>query len=907
MQINSVINSQIIQHQQNFKGSSANSNALSSFPSHQPVPLETSKAYVSPQITQPYKELETFDVPYIGKGKLYELANGHKIILVPKASKTYISTIVGAGFSDESAEKKDIAHLSEHLLANYWHNASQTSDIAKILSETGAYSNASTGNCSTTYHISANVQDNDDLESLMKIQLGTLNNADFSEEQIQKEKNIIIEEAKENGYFTNEERIGYNQSLKNLFNLDNLNGSVTEHTAQKIDNIIKQDLDKFFSDFYRPDNMTTIVVGNVDDNSIKTISKYLNKMQNPKFNTKRKNNLNINEDAQIQQSQRTDLESQDQNNKYWNFTELSFIGPKVNNQKDTENLIVLNKIIKNRLNQKNVNVEIGIPSVSSDKNVPQVIDITGKYKKDDVENNIKIIYSTIDDLVKNQISSTELNKAKEQVFENLSSQLEDNKALATFLNDILLSNPKMDIKSSFEYLKTISTIDMQNVAKKYLDLNKSSLVVVHPNKSAEISFKGLAELADTKDIKEYDLPNNLHVIFDSRPGIVKTAISCQFLYEGKQKNNQGIIDAMQWSLVRNENEEFPAGSWVDKDGINIRKFGSSDNIQNIINDVKNELINPEFKNQELVDSKKSQKELLDKEKNIYPNDLLEISSIPQKESGICPDWVTTNDLKTYYNRLLKNAQGTIIITIPKEKLEKLEHEIVKSLSELPTVKPHDFTKISNQIEPKDIEKNSIFLNKNDTSDKVKIEKKFKIINNGNIKDEASIILLNSILSSQLEKTLRGDLGLTYAAYSTFEKHNSKFGVMTLATEIAKAPLDSSTKSALSQMDNILNQLATSKIDKNILNSAKKQIKSNLLIPAETSVDRNINLESAYGKSYDINHSQKLAENLDSITSKDIEGIAQKLLEKYYVLEISGNKNAIEASQDYLSSTGEIIN
>ncbi len=108
MQINNVVNLQNIQRQQNFKGSPANSSVENNSPNYQTAPLNVSKAYAAPQITEGYKEIQTFDIPYIGKGKLYELANGHKVILVPKASKTYITTIVGAGTSDETANKKDI-------------------------------------------------------------------------------------------------------------------------------------------------------------------------------------------------------------------------------------------------------------------------------------------------------------------------------------------------------------------------------------------------------------------------------------------------------------------------------------------------------------------------------------------------------------------------------------------------------------------------------------------------------------------------------------------------------------------------------------------------------------------------------------------------------------------------------
>ena len=77
MNIRSVVNAQFVQKQQNFKGSSANSSPFTDFPSYQSIPLDASKAYASSQITEGYREIETFDVPYVGQGKLYELKNGH--------------------------------------------------------------------------------------------------------------------------------------------------------------------------------------------------------------------------------------------------------------------------------------------------------------------------------------------------------------------------------------------------------------------------------------------------------------------------------------------------------------------------------------------------------------------------------------------------------------------------------------------------------------------------------------------------------------------------------------------------------------------------------------------------------------------------------------------------------------
>ncbi len=102
----------------------------------------------------------------------------------------------------------------------------------------------------------------------------------------------------------------------------------------------------------------------------------------------------------------------------------------------------------------------------------------------------------------------------------------------------------------------------------------------------------------------------------------------------------------------------------------------------------------------------------------YPN-------LVQMENGTCSHNTTTDDLKKYYGELLKNAQGTIIITIPKEKLEQSESEIIKSLSVFPAVKPMIFQKFQISMHQKTWKKNYVFLTPHASSDNVIIEKNIK--------------------------------------------------------------------------------------------------------------------------------------------------------------------------------------
>jgi len=189
MNIRSVVNAQFVKKQQNFKGNSVNSSPFSTFPNYQPIPLETSNAYASPQITQGYREIETFDVPYVGKGKLYELANGHRIAIVKKTGPTTINTFVKAGSEDALIT----SHLLEHLIYNGENNINSVK-LTEYFSKLGANTQATThGNC-TNYFIEYPFNDSENIEKLIKAQADLLQNPAFTKEKFEKEKNVIFAE-----------------------------------------------------------------------------------------------------------------------------------------------------------------------------------------------------------------------------------------------------------------------------------------------------------------------------------------------------------------------------------------------------------------------------------------------------------------------------------------------------------------------------------------------------------------------------------------------------------------------------------------------------------------------------------------------------------------------------------------
>lgn len=186
MQVNSVANSQFVLKKRNFKGSSAGSASVSTPQNYQSVPLETAKAYASPQITEGYREIETFDVPYIGKGKLYELVNGHRLAIIPqKGSSFTINTCVKVGKNEDEV----ISHFLEHLVCEI-DKKIDGQTVSDYLDDIGGIYQATTHAEYTNYIFNAPINNNDDINKLIKIQSQFLQTPDLSLLRIEKEKQL---------------------------------------------------------------------------------------------------------------------------------------------------------------------------------------------------------------------------------------------------------------------------------------------------------------------------------------------------------------------------------------------------------------------------------------------------------------------------------------------------------------------------------------------------------------------------------------------------------------------------------------------------------------------------------------------------------------------------------------------
>lgn len=227
------------------------------------------------------KELKGLDI------KVYEeqLDNGLKIFLVPlKNRKNYqinYFTKYGAAINefislDDNKKVKvpyGVAHFLEHKMFEQESGEDPFSYFAKFGSDANAY---------TSYRVTAYiVEGSSEIEKNITYLLDYVNSPYFTDENVEKEKGIIIEEI--NMYKDEPEGKLYDESNKAVFQKHPCRVDVGG-TPKSVRSITKEVLYKCYNTFYQPSNMYFVLVGNFDVKSVLKTIKNNKKLNNRESN-----------------------------------------------------------------------------------------------------------------------------------------------------------------------------------------------------------------------------------------------------------------------------------------------------------------------------------------------------------------------------------------------------------------------------------------------------------------------------------------------------------------------------------------------------------------------------------------------------------------------------------------------
>lgn len=176
---------------------------------------------------------------------------------------------VKTGSRNESEEMAGVTHFLEHML--FKGTKKRTSyDIAQSMESVGGYLNAFTSTEYTCYY--ARCLDTK-LEQAVEVLSDMVLNSRFPEEELEKEKKVVLEEMKM--YKDSPEDVVFEEFSSHVFR-DHPIGRPVLGYEETVSGFKRDDLFNYVDLRYRPDNMLVAVAGNVDhDDVVQLATEYL--------------------------------------------------------------------------------------------------------------------------------------------------------------------------------------------------------------------------------------------------------------------------------------------------------------------------------------------------------------------------------------------------------------------------------------------------------------------------------------------------------------------------------------------------------------------------------------------------------------------------------------------------------
>lgn len=870
----------------------------------------------------------------------YKLANGQKVVIVPKGGTTVVKTYVNTGSMNEPDNLRGISHYIEHNLFNGSEDLGDKVFFDEV-NKMGANTNASTSFAVTDYYISSNLLEDSDLENKIKLHAGLIQSPKFLLEKLEKEKNIVNSEI--NMCLSEDENIGFTQTVKNLFNIKSSSNDLVAGSTDNITALTRDNVVNYFNNNYYPANMTTVITGEVNpDETMKLVSKYFNSQKTPS------QNRHYEKMTPIDKPVRQDLISSKSEGGASVF--LGFSGPENNNAEDLLKLNALYTLLGDLANSRfssleqkySTGVSLQKERISSRPSDNSMIIFESEIKDDYVEPFLKELYSDISKIAVNPPSEEELTAVKNKMKMGHDRWLECSHALNHAVGSSILDGRSESLAKYNEMIDKLTPQDLSNMAKKYLDLNKVALTVVHPSntkpediennyKAAEkISFTGAKKKTPIKmdNVSEYKLSNNYDVIFndtntdvvdfryilnhndyDAKQSVVADVLDEMLMYGGSQKQSYSQISSMFDTLGAT------TGVTASTGGVSMVARFPKENLQKVLDLAKEQIFTPNMSEENF---KKAVKKCSDSysthevspfdkfDKAMYKNTSWEVTVDDKKEA--LPS-VTLDDVKALYKELMEKSEGQVIVSGPFSKHPELKDVVFNNIAPLAQVKPKTYT-LKDSYTP--IEKTEVHTAEN-KKNQAKIVEGFKFKYSQNIKDSVCMDLLNEILggspSSRLFSDLREQRHLAYSVSSSWNAVDNigtiymKIGTTTENKETGEQTFDNIKKSIDGFNENI-QKIKTEKVTPEELEAAKKALKTEILSPLEMSSAKTSTLMSTANNPYGLGYINKKLEMIDNITADDILHTAQNVFSSKPIYSITATKPSLEANKEVLDSLVE---
>ncbi len=406
------------------------------------------------------------------RSKKKTLKNGLRLITVPMKDHPTVTVLVmtEAGTVNEDKDKHGIAHFLEHMVMKGGEKYKTPYEVSSTLDSVGAYSNAFTGQEFTGYYAKGSPKH---FSVFFDVVSDMYSSARLEEEEISKEKGVIIEEI---NMYKDTPRAYVQDLFYQAVYGDQPAGRHPLGTKETVSSLNRDDFVSFMKKHYTASKTIVVVSGNFDQ---KKVEEEVNKKFGDIPFSKKTGNPRVDEK---QDKPNLLVEEKNTDQLHINMGVRAFKA----SDKRVPTLMVLNSVLSGgmsgRLFQK-LREEMGvcyyINSVADLNRKSGLLTVMAGIDHKRTDEVIETILKEMSSLKEELVGDKELKKTKEHLIGRMSLDLESSDSMAEFfVEQEILNGQQKTPKEVAKEIKSVTSQDVKKLARFLFNNNRLSVAVV---------------------------------------------------------------------------------------------------------------------------------------------------------------------------------------------------------------------------------------------------------------------------------------------------------------------------------------------------------------------------------------------------------------------------------------------
>ena len=451
------------------------------------------------------------------------LSNGMKYYIkknVKPEKKVEFRLAINAGSINEDEDQRGLAHFMEHMNFNGTKNFPENKLVDFLQSigiKFGQHLNAYTSFDETVYMLPVPLDKPGNLDSGLKVMEDWAFNALLTDKEIEKERGVVLEELR---LGLGADKRMLDQYLPKLAYNSRYADRLPIGKKEILQNFKPEALRRFHKDWYRPDLMALVVVGDINvDEMEQKIKANFSKYQNP-ANARKRVDYEVPNHKETLISIATDADATSSSAQFY----IKDDGPAkpdvtVNDYQKSIVEQLAATIVNNRL-QELTNSEkppfiFGYVSHSNFLRTKDAFQAYAMTKEGEQKNALKVLLEEVERAKRFGFSQNELDRAKSETLSNLEKsynnrdKTESARLVMEYVRNFLNQEPIPGIEWEYElhkqYLPSVTLDQVNNILKNYIKDDSRVIVVTGPKKENAVLPTDAQLLATVDDVKNAQL------------------------------------------------------------------------------------------------------------------------------------------------------------------------------------------------------------------------------------------------------------------------------------------------------------------------------------------------------------------------------------------------------------------